>query len=207
MNDEGFPDTINSHWCAVRRIFIGEKLFNRLTGRETSVTYQEKKRRGVQTTPAGDDSAKAAPPSLGVRSSGRAAAEKVISQLIMRYRVCLMFRRWRSERGSERKREAHQPLFWLFPSLFRQYCRHRASNRSHPLSFFCFSTVLNSLGAKKVALTLIILLLLVNTRTRLKRKSVRSANVSLFGYENFLLATFHESFSSFYVPIVAAYAS
>lgn len=28
---------------------------------------------------------------------------KVISQLIMRYRVCLMFRRWRSERGSERK--------------------------------------------------------------------------------------------------------
>lgn len=200
MDDEGFPVAINSHRRAARRIFIGEKLFNRLTGRETSVTYQEK-RRGVQTTPAGDDSAKAAPPSFGVRSSGRAAAEKVISQLIMRYRVCLMFRRWRSERGSERKREAHQPLFQPFPSLFRQYCRHRASNRSHPLSCFCFSTFFNSLWAKKIALTPIILLLLVNIRTRLKRKSVRFGNVSLFGYENFLLATFHESF---YVPIVAS---
>lgn len=156
----------------------------------------------MKTTPAGDDSAKAAPPSLGVRSSGRAAAEKVISQLIMRYRVCLMFRRWRSERGSERKREAHQPLFRPFSSLFRQYCRHRASNRSHPSSFFCFSTFFDSLGTKEVAL--IIILLLVNTRTRLKRKSVRFGNVSLFGYENFLLATFHESSSPFYVPIVAA---
>lgn len=42
---------------------------------------------------------------------------KVISQLIMRYRVCLMFRRWRSERGSERKEKekkkkgGKQPLF------------------------------------------------------------------------------------------------
>lgn len=183
------------------------KIIQPINGTRNICHLSRKNRRGVQTTPAGDDSAKAAPPSLGVRSSGRAAAEKVISQLIMRYRVCLMFRRWSSERGSERKREAHQPLFRPLPSLFRQYCRHRASNRSHPPSFFCFSTFFNSLGAKEVALTPIILLLLVNTRTRLKRKSVSFGNVSLFGCENFLLVTFHESFSSFYVPIVAAYAS
>lgn len=45
-DDEGFPHAINSHRRAARRIFIGEKLFNRLTGRETSVTYQEKKDEG-----------------------------------------------------------------------------------------------------------------------------------------------------------------
>lgn len=46
-DDEGFPHTINSHRRAARRIFIGEKLFNRLT----SVTYQEKKDEGWKPPP------------------------------------------------------------------------------------------------------------------------------------------------------------
>ena len=64
---------------------------------------------------------------------------KVISQLIMRYRVCLMFRRWRSERGSERKgkekkkkREASSPFFGL-PLAPSQYCP-RATQREQQIN-------------------------------------------------------------------------
>lgn len=63
FDDEDLLGIANNCYSDCRlKMFITNELFDRLTGQETSVTHQEE-RRGAQYTTAGDDSAKAAPPS------------------------------------------------------------------------------------------------------------------------------------------------